>query len=177
MQRAFYLITVVAAAVAPWVGDPRVPESPARSFSGWPSEIGGRPVERVPLTADERGFSEAFPGEVARFTDGERHHILRWIREPTRRLHPAAHCLRESGYRVGEEGLCREPEGVSVCYEATRGATTLLVTERLFDDASGRWPHVSEWYWAATLGVSDGPWWSLTTFRAVDAPETRVGRR
>jgi hypothetical protein len=178
MRHAGYLIVVAVAAMAPWIsprlgssvhGRPEVGSTvaaPIRGFPGWPDAIAGRPVTRVPLGPDEAAFASAFPGEVARFSDGERHHILRWIREPTRRLHPASDCLRASGYALTPERLCPGADGLTVCYRASRGDTIVDVREHLFDDAGNHWPHVSEWYWSATVGQTDGPWWSLTTIVA-----------
>jgi len=167
MRHVGYLIAVLAAAAAPWLSpEPSASEASSDlAFPGWPSQIDGRPVTLVPLSEDERPFAEAFPGEVARLSDGERHHILRWIREPTRRLHPSSHCLRASGYTLTPEHLCMEEGGPAVCYRARRDDVTLDVTEHLYDEAGHRWTHVSEWYWAATVGGSPGPWWSLTTIR------------
>jgi hypothetical protein len=35
------------------------------------------------------------------------------------------------------------------------------VYERIYDVAGNSWSDVSAWYWAALLGKSAGPWWSV----------------
>ncbi len=167
MYRAAFLIAMFLAAVVP-LAAPSVPNEVANGerFPGWPQAIDGRPIRPLPLTEAERGFADAFPGKVARFTDGERHYILRWVLQPTRRLHPAAHCLRASGYTVGPEQLCEGNDALAACYLAERAGKARWVTERIHDDAGNGWSHVSEWYWAASLGQTEGPWWVVTTVRA-----------
>src|SRR3954471_9584540 len=64
----------------------------------WPAEFQGRLLTRVPLADAERRFLGDFPGAVARFTDGQRDLLLRWVTQPTRRLHAADDCYRAWGF-------------------------------------------------------------------------------
>lgn len=140
----------------------RAPEPVATGvpFPGWPATFEGRPIESVDLAGYERTFADGYPGRFARFTDGEREILLRWVVEPSRRIHPAATCLEAHGFEV-------EPLPVHVdgsgdrwsAFAAVRGSTRLRVRERIRDGSGRSWPDVSTWYWAAVLGRTEGPWW------------------
>src|SRR5581483_5243587 len=73
---------------------------PPAGFPGWPAALEGRALTPLPLTAREAELARGFPGRVGRFGDGEAEVILRWVATPTRQLHPAADCLRGSGWSV-----------------------------------------------------------------------------
>ncbi len=54
----------------------------------------------LPLSDREQRFVSGFPGRIARFTDGKREIIVRWVTRETRMLHPAADCFRGMGYAI-----------------------------------------------------------------------------
>ena len=96
---AAFLLAALAAALAPLfarTGD----TAAAKDFPGWPTHYEGRALTELPLTQRELAFVHDFPGRVGRFSDGRREIIIRWVGAPTRRLHPAADCLRGSGYTI-----------------------------------------------------------------------------
>lgn len=131
-------------------------------FPGWPAHLAP-----LPLTAREEALAREFPGRVGRFTDGSAEIVLRWVARPTRQLHPAADCLRGAGWRVEPAPVRLDLEGRQWgATRATRGATTLEITERIHDAAGRSWPDASSWYWAALLGRTQGPWWAISEARS-----------
>lgn len=72
-----------------------------------PSHWQGQPVRPLALSAVEQRFAQAFPGHIARLTDGRQIVVLREVRQPTRMLHPAVDCFRALGYRIEGERLER----------------------------------------------------------------------
>jgi hypothetical protein len=156
----------VIAALVPLVGMRAASPGAPVQFNAWPSEFNGRPLMRLELTEDEKGFVRGFPGHIARFTDGSQEIIIRWVRKETRKLHPAADCLKGSGYSVKPLPVRTDPEGnFWGCVEADKNGKTLDVCERVFDEAGNSWSDISSWYWAAVLGRTDGPWWAITVAR------------
>ncbi len=111
----------------------------------------------------EAQFAESFPGRLARFTDGEREIVFRYLERPSRQLHAAVDCFKGSGYEVEPEPVKRDMRGELMgCFFATRDGQTFRVCERMFDANGGSWYDVSSWYWAAVLKRSTGPWWAVT---------------
>jgi exosortase/archaeosortase family protein len=146
------------------------PTAPAPGFPGWPESFEGRPLRRLPLAERERRFIGGFPGRVAKFTDGEREILLRWVAEPSRRLHPSADCLRGAGAAVRPLPAWRDRQGrLWGCQEMVLDGRRFRVRERIATGLSGAgdgtgaaWTDVSSWYWAALLGRTQGPWWAVT---------------
>jgi hypothetical protein len=160
---ALYLAACALAAAAPLVPHVRSDEArpgPALSF---PTRFEGRPLRELPLGLRERRFTEGFPGRVGRFTDGERQLIVRLVVQATRRLHPAADCLRAAGFGLTPGPARRGPDGsVWGCSLAVREGERLSVCEQIGDSTGRTWSDPSSWYWAALLGRTTGPWISLT---------------
>jgi len=137
--------------------------SKATAVPPWPHEFQGRPLSPVTLSEQDGRFLTGFPGAVARFTDGERNFILRWVTQPTRKLHPAEDCYRGLGYDVGATRIHADRDGSRWrCFEVTRNGRTHSVCEQLRDLEGAHWTDVSSWYWAATLGETRGPWLVVT---------------
>jgi len=134
-----------------------------QTFQQWPSEFQGAKLRQLPLTAKERGFSQNFPGKIGRFTDGSREMIIRYIEQPSRKLHPSADCLRGSGYSVEPTPIRRDQNGQFWgCVLAQRDAATYRVCERIYDQSGNSWYDVSSWYWLVVLQNKQGPWWAVT---------------
>jgi hypothetical protein len=133
------------------------------SFSGWPKQFEDRPLMELPLSKRERRFNNDFPGRVARFTDGTREFVIRWVIRETRKLHPGAHCFKGIGYFIKPISFRTDINGYSWgCFEATRDKEKLRVCERIYDEAGNSWTDISDWYWAAFLRRTQGPWWVIT---------------
>jgi len=131
------------------------------AFPGWPERYAGGLLHPLPLGPREAAFARGFPGRIARFHDGRRQLVLRYVDRATRQLHPASDCFRGSGYAVAPRPVRREADGRrSGCFAATRGTESLLVCERIDGPGGRTWSDVSAWYWAALAG--DGPYWAVT---------------
>jgi hypothetical protein len=163
---ALLLLACVLAAVVPFL-DARSQLAPVGHFPGWPTTFEGKPLRELPLGATERRFAADFPGRIGRFSDGEREIVLRWISRETRRLHPASDCFRGSGYSITPQGLTVDANGARWgTFFARHGEEHLNVRERINDASGHQWTDVSAWYWAATTGKSQGPWWATTVASA-----------
>jgi hypothetical protein len=111
-----FLLAAALAAMAPlWQCASAPSTEPTPAFAGWPDNFEGRPLTALPLTAAETRFAAGFPGRTARFTDGRREIIMRWIAAPSRKLHPASDCLRSTGYSI-------QPRAPSATRRARLGA-------------------------------------------------------
>lgn len=157
-----FLLGLVCLAMAPLL-----PGSPKQRVVAqdihWPTHWEGRALTRVPLGEREATFAKSFPGQLARFHDGTREFIFRHVTEPTRQLHSSAECLRAAGFVLGE-GTSR-PDAAGHLWNhftASRGVESLVVEEAVMADSGERFTSVSEWYWAALLGRSQGPWLAVT---------------
>ena len=107
----------------------------AESFSGWPAEWEGEALREVPLSARELQFNSNFPGRIAKFTDGRRELILRWVTQGTRQLHGSADCFRGLGYSVTPQpGINDGKRGMWSSFTAQRDAW-LTASERSRRDA------------------------------------------
>jgi len=134
-----------------------------REFPGWPYSFEGRPLVPVPMTEQEKRFSEGFPGRIGRFTDGERQLILRWLGACSRKLHPSSHCFRGLGYEVHPLPVQIRPDSSHWgSFQARKEGTSLQISERIYDSDGQSWTDVSSWYWSAFLEKSKGPWWAVT---------------
>ncbi len=140
----------------------------AEIFPGWPVHPAGRGWRELPLGEREAGFAKDFPGRVARFHDGEREWVLRWVTSPTRRLHPAADCFRGAGYVITPLSIVTDEKGRRWArFRAERDGERLLVRERIEPAANPTaegWTDASSWFWSAALGrAGDGPWLAWTS--------------
>ncbi|HZN29951.1 MAG TPA: hypothetical protein VFB88_11365 [Xanthobacteraceae bacterium] len=156
-----FVLAAIAAALAPLFG--RTSDTAAaKDFPGWPTHHEGRALTELPLTQRELAFVHDFPGRVGRFSDGRREIIIRWVGAPTRRLHPAADCLRGSGYAITPLPGRTDAAGAAMgCFRARHGTERMTVCELIRDQRGASWPDVSAWYWNGMLGASPAPWWSF----------------
>jgi hypothetical protein len=160
-----YLVPCALAAAAPLLPRPSraQPAAATATAFAWPARFEGRALTELPLTGRDRRFADDFPGHIGRFSDGAREIILRFTARATRRLHPAADCLRASGFTVEPLPARRGPDGAAWgCIAARKQADDLLVCEQIRDADGRTWPDPSSWYWPALTGASRGPWWSTT---------------
>lgn len=162
-RTTFYIVACLLAALAPWLSvQPQPHEASSVLFPGWPTQFEGRALTALPLSERERRFGSDFPGRIARFTDGNREVIVRWVTEATRKLHPASDCFEGIGYRVRPLPLRVDEAGARWGgFTATRGGEKLRVYERIYSE-TGSWTDVSAWYWAAAGQKTAGPWWAVT---------------
>lgn len=138
-------------------------EKPATGFPGWPKEWEGKALVELPLSDRERKFNRGFPGELGKFTDGEREFFFRWLNQGTRRVHSSSDCFRGLGYAVTSRGVVLDGKGARWgSYNASRGGKRLILRERISDEGGHEWSDFSAWYWSTLLRTSDGPWLAVT---------------
>lgn len=159
----FYIVSCVIAALIPFLSAESKHESaPAGAFPGWPAQFEGRTLTAMPLTELEKRFATDFPGQIGRFTDGEREIVIRWVTEATRKLHPASDCFQGLGYSVTPLAVRRDDSGsLWSSFAARKGNEQLYVYERIHNESGESWTDVSAWYWAA-FGEGSGSWWAVT---------------
>ncbi len=178
-----FLIACFSAALVPWMSNIACPEAgileaahgPATS---WPTRWEGRPLRPLPSTPQEGKFAGAFPGAMARFTDGSQEILFRRADMPTRKLHPGSDCLRAWGYVIQPLPAQTGTDGRTwSCLRATRKGESLEVREMVVAGngsieagpfsagAVESWTDVSSWYWNAFWGRSHGPWTAITVSR------------
>jgi hypothetical protein len=147
-----------------------------RTWTEWPTMLDGRPLRPLAPSAMEGRFVKHFPGSIARFDDGKRTWVLRHVTRPTRMLHPAADCFKAVGYRIRDTHLSREGrDTLWRCFVAHKGDEALRVCERIEShrlaqgtaDGVGTglassFVDTSAWFWAASMGRTQGPWLALT---------------
>ncbi len=165
-RTVLYIIACTLAGLVPWLpmqSKLQGRESSAIAFPGWPTHFEGHALTALPLSEREQRFSSDFPGRIARFTDGEREVIFRWVTEATRKLHPASDCFVGIGYHVQPLPLQIDEAGARWgSFNAIRGGEKLRVYERIYTDTGNGWTDVSAWYWAAVSDETAGPWWAAT---------------
>jgi len=167
MRRSFiaYLIACAIAALVPyWSAQHQIAAgiTPAVTFPGWPSKFNGKTLTPLALNEREKSFASNFPGRIARFTDGQRELIIRWVTEPTRKLHPSSDCFQGLGYTVKPLPAHSDEHGALWArFAATKGNERLLVYEQIHADSGKTWTDVSAWYWSA-LQHDSGSWWAIT---------------
>jgi hypothetical protein len=167
MRRSFifYIVVCAIAALVPYLSvqyETTAGANPSISFPGWPSKFNGKPLTPIALNEIETSFASGFPGQIARFSDGERELIIRWITEPTRKLHPSSDCFQGLGYTVKPLAAHRDAHGALWArFAASKGNDRLLVYEQIHADSGETWTDVSAWYWSA-LQQESGSWWAIT---------------
>lgn len=173
-QCALLFTAALASAAAPLTSKSQSAPS-STPFPGWPTTHEGRPLTPLPLTAREQSFADGFPGRIARFTDGHREIILRHVTAASRRLHPASDCYKGLGFDIKPLSLRRDANGQHLgCFSAQKGETHHTVCEGLRAVDGSAWSDVSQWYWDALLGRSNGPWWSIVVAESADAISDRL---
>ena len=144
-----------------------IPELPDEvAIAGFPGWSALHELERstpLALSARDARFARQFPGKIAAFAGDGCTWIVRWVAQPTRKLHPAADCLRATGYEVRPEPVFSSNDGTQWgAISASRGDEKLIVRERIVDSQGHSFTDVSAWFWSATFEKSQGPWWCLT---------------
>ena len=129
----------------------------------WPATWEGAPLRQISLSEREVVFNNSFPGQVAKFTDGRRELILRWVTRGTRQLHSSSDCFRGLGYKINPRPAVLDARGARwSCFAAERGGSRLFGRERITDESGREWTDVSAWFWSVFLRQTKGPWTAVT---------------
>ncbi len=129
----------------------------------WPQTFEGKALWKLALSETEQKFYNNFPGKIARFTDGEREIIFRYVSSATRKLHPASDCLKGSGFNVSPEPIHQDHQKqLWGCVMAEKNGQRYRVCERIYDHQGNSWYDVSSWFWSVILNNQKGPWWTIT---------------
>jgi len=164
--KLLFALALLACALAP-LARPHSRES-ATTSGEWPIEWDGHALRPMALSNVEQRFAVRFPGQIARLTDGEQVLVWREVRSPTRMLYPAVDCYRGLGYRIEQTRLERDAQRrLWRCFVARHDGHALRVCERIVDAQGHAYTDASNWFWAAQLGQSVGPWQAITIARAL----------
>jgi hypothetical protein len=153
-----HLLVALLAAFAPLAASRRDP-LPA-TFPGWPPAWDGVALVALPESAEDAAAAAIFPGRIARFQAGDRRLVLRWVPGPTRALHPAADCLRATGWTVRAAPPERDANGWWSCLGAERDGLHIRVREQIRASDGRSWPDPSLWWWQAAADAEG--YWSVT---------------
>lgn len=156
-----FVACCLLAALAPWLGAAALSEPATAAFPGWQPYLPAG-FRELGLSRQERLFAEGFPGRIGRFGNGHKELVLRWIATPSRRLHPAEHCLRGAGFTLQPAAPSPSVRRGAHAWIAERAGRRLFVHEWI-EDRDGRvFGSVGEWYWPSALDRSRGPWVAYT---------------
>lgn len=174
VKLAVFIIACALAAIAPFLIGAHSNHNVAyKNFPAFPTEFEDVALKQLPLTAREEMFHQDFPGKVARFTDGRREIIVRFVSQATRKLHPATDCFVAIGYKTKPLPMKIDRNGKRwSCFAAAKNTNdkseSLRVCERIaIADESQSWTDVSAWYWSA-LFAENGEWWATTTAETLE---------
>lgn len=158
--KALLILSTLLAVSSPFIFSNVTTHPKALSqFPGWPSEYEGQPLTQLQLTDKEDLFVKGFPGKIARFSDGHRELIIRWVEQPTRKLHPAADCFKGIGYYIKPQPIQVNQRGVKMgCFTASSESNELNVCEFIEAQDGEGWSDVSAWYWGALTRNSSSGW-------------------
>jgi exosortase/archaeosortase family protein len=166
----FFAVACAVAGLTPFfVTQPS--EAPRGPEPAWPTEFEGLPLWRLPLTEAETRFMTGFPGHIARFANGHRTVVLRWIEQPTRHAHPADRCYQAMGYGIDEREVWVDPAGVLWGrFQAFKTGERLRLRERIADPDGNSWTDLSSWHWDAFLRRTRGPWMAMLVAERAETP-------
>jgi len=159
LKRVFLVLNLVALFIPFFSQGGTAGGAPGSRQVEWPEELEGKPLQMIELSGAEKGFLADFPGSVGRFTDGSREIIVRIIDRETRKLHPAADCLKGAGYTVKPMPIFVDRQGRNWGrVKARRGNIVLEVREMIVDSRGNSWSDASSWFWAGVLKRTTGPY-------------------
>lgn len=161
-SKVVLIISAILATSAPFIFSNVPADSKITSqFPGWPSEYEGKPLTQLELTEKEEVFVQGFPGKIGRFSDGYRELIIRWVEQPTRKLHPAADCFKGIGYFIKPQPIQVNELGVKMgCFKASKDSSELSVCEYITAQDGKTWSDISSWYWGALIDDTSDGWMS-----------------
>lgn len=162
MKYIFVMFAAIFSASSPFLFfNTDVIEENDFQFPGWPKNYEGRSLTELDLTQKEQGFVKDFPGKIGRFSDGQRELIIRWVNQPTRKLHPATDCYKGIGYYIEPRPIQVNKRDIKMgCFTATNNTDEVQVCEYIEAVDGESWSDISAWYWGTIMDDSSTGWMS-----------------
>ena len=162
LSKIFLIISTLFAVCAPFIfANVKTLTNVSSQFPGWPKKYEGKLLVQLELTDKEEIFVKDFPGKIGRFSDGSRELIIRWVEQPTRKLHPASDCFKGIGYYIKPLPLQVNEGGIKMgCFSASKDNSVLNVCEFIEVKDGKNWSDISAWYWGAIFDNSSNGWMS-----------------
>ena len=137
-------------------------EKPDNALPPFPTDWEGVTLHPLPIDLSDTYLAN-YPGEAARFTDGEREFLFRWISRPSRPVHAPEVCFKAIGYTIDPLPSFLDDHGRTwASFRASQPSHTRTVYAVILDDEGNSFYDNSSWYWAASTGKSRGPWLAIT---------------
>lgn len=161
-QTIIFSLVCILAFTVPFLVSGKENVKTNQSVINFPAEFEGNLLRQLELSEREQFFLTDFPGEIRRFTDGNREIIIRYVTTATRKLHPSADCFSAIGYAI-------KPLPIKIdanqqkwsCFNAQKGDESLKICERIYTENGESWTDVSSWYWSAISNENKG-YWAIT---------------
>lgn len=145
MQNLIFITLSIIAFSLPFFNEQKIYN--IKSFKGWDKTFNGKLLKEIPLNENEKKFLIDFPGKINKFTDGERQIIMRYIENPTRKLHSSSDCYKGIGYKIKYEPIEIDKDKIKwSSFIVKKGDKKLKIKERIYKQGKN-WTDVSSWYW------------------------------
>jgi exosortase/archaeosortase family protein len=168
LQAVIFAFVCVSAGIIPFITAGKENIKVNQSAVVFPHEFDGKELKDLGLSAREQFFLNDFPGEIKRFTDGNREIIIRYVKTATRKLHSASDCFSAIGYIIKPLPLkIDESNKKWACFNANKDEEKLNVCERIYTENGESWTDVSSWYWSAINGENKD-YWAITVAEKTD---------
>jgi exosortase/archaeosortase family protein len=166
-QKNIVIISCLVAFIVPFfVGGKEMLK--ANKTAKFPTTFEGKPLQELELTERENFYLNEFPGEIKRFSDGNREIIVRYVTNATRKLHLSTDCFSAIGYAIKPLPIkIDETEQKWACFNANKGVESLNVCERIYTENGESWTDVSAWYWSA-ISNDNKDYWAITVAEIAD---------
>lgn len=162
-QQIIFVAVCLSAFVTPFIFVGKETVKTNEYVVSFPKEFDGKLLKQLKLSEREQFFLNDFPGEIRRFTDGNRELIIRYVATATRKLHPASDCFSAIGYSIKPLPLkIDDNQQKWSCFRATKDNESLNVCERIYSENGKNWTDVSSWYWSAISEETGQGYWAVT---------------
>lgn len=162
-QQIIFVAACLSAFVTPFILGGKETVKTNEYVVSFPKEFDGKLLKQLELSEREQFFLNDFPGEIRRFTDGNRELIIRYVATATRKLHPASDCFSAIGYSIKPLPLkIDDNQQKWSCFKATKDNESLNVCERIYSENGKSWTDVSSWYWSAISEETGQGYWAVT---------------
>ena len=168
VQISIFLLLCFSAFAIPFLNVGKENVKPNQTDITFPTEFENKPLQQLDLSEREQFFLQDFPGEIRRFTDGNREIIVRYVTQATRKLHSASDCFSAIGFQFKPLPVKIDENGQKwSCFTAVRSDEDLKVCERIYTENGENWTDVSSWYWSA-ISSENKDYWAITVAESND---------